>query len=574
MEKFVIGTILGIAALVAAPLAVADGTETLGPPSVSIASGTGVVAAGVGTEGFQNTPRSFTVEVPAGAIVKQVLFYWGGRFEPVEGTDDNAISINGNPVTGTSIGGPSFFYTAPTAEHPGSVYHRVFRADVTGLGLVAAGVNTLTIADMAFVSILGSIGNVGAGVFVVYDSGGPASTIGIRDGLDLAYINFPPPRDTTVPQTFSFAPSGSPRTATLSAFAGSVFNPNPEYGFRTSRISVSFDLGGIGDVVIDNPWQSLQGEQFDASNLNVTVPAGASQMTVQALSSGPDGAPGINTPASIAWMAAAVSVPDARGRVRVEKTVAGQAPTGTDSFTFELRQGASMTSVGTVLETASANAGNGGSFVFADRDPGTYQFCELDIPAAWHSSLSDSPGAFRPNSANDPQGDNSLVCVGFTLGAGEAKTFTVENTPPPHGDARTIGYWKNWSSCSGGRQGPVLDETLASTGGVALGSSLTLTTCVKAVRILMKSTVDTGAKKASDPAFNLAAQLLAAKLSVARGALACSAANTAVANAGALLGAVAFSGKSTWKNTMNQTQRTKANTLATKLDTYTNNELC
>jgi len=41
---------------------------------------------------------------------------------------------------------------------------------------------------------------------------------------------------------------------------------------------------------------------------------------------------------------------------------------------------------------------------------------------------------------------------------------------------------------------------------------LVLRDCVSAVRLLNKSTIDNGKKMASDPAFNLAAQLVAAQL--------------------------------------------------------------
>ena len=76
-----ISLLVGIALLVAVPTAQADGTETLGPPSVAInASATRVLAAGVGMAGSLNTPSSFSVNVPAGATVRQVLLYWGGHF--------------------------------------------------------------------------------------------------------------------------------------------------------------------------------------------------------------------------------------------------------------------------------------------------------------------------------------------------------------------------------------------------------------------------------------------------------------------------------------------------------------
>ena len=69
---------------------------------------------------------------------------------------------------------------------------------------------------------------------------------------------------------------------------------------------MTFNLGGTGDVTIDNPYQSNAGAECDASNIAITVPAGATQMTVQALSGGPGPSP--STPASFAWSASAVSI--------------------------------------------------------------------------------------------------------------------------------------------------------------------------------------------------------------------------------------------------------------------------
>ncbi|MDH3910251.1 MAG: hypothetical protein OEU09_03075, partial [Rhodospirillales bacterium] len=51
----------------------ADGTESLGTPSVPIASGTGIVGAGIG---LAAGPGTISVDVPAGASVEQVLLYW------------------------------------------------------------------------------------------------------------------------------------------------------------------------------------------------------------------------------------------------------------------------------------------------------------------------------------------------------------------------------------------------------------------------------------------------------------------------------------------------------------------
>ena len=153
------------------------------------------------------------------------------------------------------------------------------------------------------------------------------------------------------------------------------------------------------------------------------------------------------------------------------------------------------------------------------------------------------------------------------------------------GLARTIGFWKNWASCasSGGNQKPALDQTLAAAepAGITIGTLTlhgarvkpnTAPDCLKAVRLLNKSTIDTGKKMSSDPAFNLAAQLLAAKLNVTAGAGTCPAAVSAINDAQTLLAAVHFNGITHDRLTAAQT--TQANNLATTLDRYNNNLLC
>ena len=113
----------GAVMLAAAGSAFADGTETLGPPSVPVATGTGLTVAGAGTQAFPNVDRTFNVSVPSGATVKQVLLYWEGHWtdhaphfsHPAPQVDgDNVVSINGTVVTGTKIGGSTPFYTQST----------------------------------------------------------------------------------------------------------------------------------------------------------------------------------------------------------------------------------------------------------------------------------------------------------------------------------------------------------------------------------------------------------------------------------------------------------------------------
>jgi hypothetical protein len=302
---------LAMAAVLSASSALANGTERLGRPSVHIAGGTGIVAAGTGLQAFPNIASSFSVSVPAGASVKQVLLYWEGHWtkhgsyalHTPQAGGDSTLSVNGIPVAGTKIGGSTKFYEQDAGAVHGKEMFVTYRADISSLNLVSAGSNTLTIDDLQFESnfLTGfpfTQGNDGAGVVVVYDDGtSSGATIGVRDGLDLAYYRFAPPLDTTVPQTFTFSASTSPRTAALSTLAGSVGSSRPD------QLVITFAPAGA-PIVLDNPWQGLAGPSWDALNSVVVIPAGATSMTVQALSAGSGG-----EPASIAWDAAALSVP-------------------------------------------------------------------------------------------------------------------------------------------------------------------------------------------------------------------------------------------------------------------------
>jgi CSLREA domain-containing protein len=274
-----------------------------------------------------------------------------------------------------------------------------------------------------------------------------------------------------------------------------------------------------------------------------------------------------------------------RGMVIVPKTVSGSPissllPPEQQSFTFQLRKDASTTSAGTLIEQADANVANGGVVNFAAKlvANSPYQLCEIVMPG-WRTSLA------MPFVLYSPSGDNSTLCTNFSVAPSETQSITVDNQPPPGGFARTIGFWKNWASCasSGGNQRPVLDQTLAAAEpeGITIGM-LTLhgsasspnaaPNCLKAVRLLNKSRIDTGKKMASDPAFNLAAQQLAAALNVKAGALTCPNVIDAIEDAQALLAAVHFDGIT--HDRLSAAQTTQANSLATTLDRYNNNLLC
>jgi hypothetical protein len=282
-----------------------------------------------------------------------------------------------------------------------------------------------------------------------------------------------------------------------------------------------------------------------------------------------------------------------RGKAQVIKTEKGGTPT--QAFTFELRQGASTTADGTTLQTLATSAGNGTLNFTTLLVPGsTYQICEWVMPG-WSTNLAGDGQLFVPNSIippslPNPTVNNMTVCANFTVTAGQTRTFNVDNAPPPGGRALTIGYWKNWASCktSGGKQAPTLDKTLYGflPNGIQVGNVLSIVPghtsaksffgqnpastadCAHAVSLLGKQNFG-GKNMASDPLFNMAAQLVAAELNLAAGAYTCPAVVSAVASANTLLSNHNFVG-SGYTTNLTSAESTLANSLATRLDNYNN----
>jgi hypothetical protein len=280
------------------------------------------------------------------------------------------------------------------------------------------------------------------------------------------------------------------------------------------------------------------------------------------------------------------------GKAKVVKTASGAVPTGTQAFLFQLRRDATSTTNGTILETQTANAANGGLINFSTfLVPGTtYQICEV-VQAGWLSTLGTFvPGSFMPPDGNvpNPSVDNSILCGNFVVAAGETKSFTVDNSPPPGGRALTIGYWKNWASCtasatkinkldialfgilpSGIQVGAVKSLVNPAGSSSLYGQKETSTAdCPLAVSLLNKTDF-TGAKRASDPLFNMAAQLVAASLNQAAGAYRCGSVLTAINSANDLLSKYKFNGYS-YSPKLTSPDASLANSLAQKLDDYNN----
>jgi hypothetical protein len=285
-----------VAALAAAPAAHADGTETLGAPSAPLTAGTDVMVAGVGTQEHAGTPVELAFQVPGGASVKQVLVYWNGQYTwpgdgPLDGGDEE-IELDGEAVEGTLIGGPSNVFLREQFE--------TYRADVTSLGLVSAGANSITVSGMNFqTDLFGPSGNKGVGISVVYDDGTPSTRAGYVDGQDYVYAGFQPPYDRTVPQTFTFAQRSAERAATLTVLAGEA-QDHDFAGPQGNVIRGTFDTGQTFELV--NALASKQGFEFDAENLPVTVPAGATSLTVEIVSEGGE------QPGSLQWLQSSLTV--------------------------------------------------------------------------------------------------------------------------------------------------------------------------------------------------------------------------------------------------------------------------
>jgi len=241
----------------------------------------------------------------------------------------------------------------------------------------------------------------------------------------------------------------------------------------------------------------------------------------------------------------------------------------------------------------------------------TYTLCETGIPPSWtiqwaldangNGMIDDGETLPFVGGEDDLMGDgllqvydpdpnygtpsamNDTRCVNFEVDAAQTLSFIVDNQRPG-GEPRTPGYWKNWNTCTGGNQ----QETAAANGGPIEGwfladdlipttvGDLNITTCEDAVSILDHRDLNSGKKKANCADFNLARNLLAAKLNLAAGAETCTAVADAVAAGDDLLSSLGFTGTNSCLRPKGQNKDAyhDANELAATLDEYNNGFLC
>jgi len=265
-----------------------------------------------------------------------------------------------------------------------------------------------------------------------------------------------------------------------------------------------------------------------------------------------------------------------RGSVKVVKTENGAPPSV--QYTFVLTGGPDNVNVSKTTRVNDVPLNSGNLFFTPPLlKPGSYTLCETGVGAGT------TPNLFSAANISNPRIVGALgdtYCVDFTLAPGENRVFNVDNSHPLGGQ-RTIGYWKNWNTCSSSKGNQqtnaaktgnrLLDEFLpvvlvpSATGyaGVTVG------TCGKGVEVL-----STSSSKYAE--HSLAAQLLAALLNkAAAGGQACPAANTAIGTAQSLLQQIKWTGlANTSVVGSNHPLRSQFDAIQSTLDRFNNEKLC
>lgn len=416
---------LGFTLAITTSVSLADGTEVLGPPSIPIATGTGIVAEGVGLEGDQ--PANINLNVPLGVTVKQVILYWSGGAIGAGNPGANTVTVNGTLVNGTLIGGPTFFFSRSSGRYDFSTY----RADITSLGVVTPGPNSIAIGAMDF----GADENNGAGILVIIDDGTTPADIQIRDGIDVAFYNFPGVRQTTVPQVYTFAPQPFARTATLPMFFGSVQRNGTEV-MRPSSIEVTttntLDPAEPPAVFLfSDKLNSNDGAEWDTLFLSVPIPPGANTLTVQAFSRDDLGT--TRVPASFSWLASLFVLPaqqlaslgDYVWEDLNRDGIQDPSEPGLPDVPVTLLD---CNDPAGVLDTTTTNAG--GFYLFDNLNPGCYEV-QFGRPAGYTFTTRNAGANDAIDSDADPiTGRSGQV----TLGPGE-QNLTID-----------AGLWRSTSS--------------------------------------------------------------------------------------------------------------------------------
>lgn len=401
-------------------MAPANGTESLGDIDLTLQAGTGIVAKGVGLRGGQ--PGTIDLNVPGN--VMQAILYWEGQ-NTTSGGDDG-IMVDGNPVMGTLIGGPTLFF--------GGAYSSTYRADITGLGVVVSGMNSISIEGMEF-----TMANNGAGLLVIYDDGSDAAEIMIKDGNDCAYYGFSPTLDTTVPQTFTFAAASTARMATLVNFASSVAANRPNV--------VEITIDAVVTRIVD-PFGDTDGPEWDTAVDVIEIPAGATSLTIQALSEADPSSELTGDAASLTWCASALSVPpeelahaaigDFVWEDMNNNGIQDMGEPGIEGVWVYLHP------CGESMPIDSMQTDAGGNYMFDGLMPGSYMI-RFILPMDYEFSPQDQGTDDTMDGDPDPM-TGITACTDLEAGETDLTWDAGMYMPPAGGEGCTHGYWKNHES--------------------------------------------------------------------------------------------------------------------------------
>lgn len=248
---------------------------------ISGVTATDFVTGGTGTA--SNDVETLTVDVPAGASVEAVYLYWARRIVDPDDAPASEIEVEGSTVAGTIIGGP---LDTPDDMNASTSY----RADISGLGLIGSGSNSLDVEDDA-------PGALGASVLVFYDDAGAPSVLRLYDGVDFVWndaaLAFAQSAD---PVTFSFPSSTEERSARLDLFIGDL-----ERNGATRPHELDITVGGT-TTTLDKPFSAADGPKWDNFVHSLTIPAGVTEVTVEPIS------PDVADAESLVWITAGLSV--------------------------------------------------------------------------------------------------------------------------------------------------------------------------------------------------------------------------------------------------------------------------
>ena len=278
--------------------------DGLVPFNISGISATDFVTAGTGTG--SRAEETISVEVPAGATVEAVYLYWARRGNDIDHAPwaASTIMVNGSEVMGNAAGNGPVDNPAPfePLDTKAGITHK---AEITSLGLITAGMNTIIVQDAP----TAPAEPLGASLVVFYSEASQNSELLVFDGVDFLWLASGGETQAqrialqrARPVTFMFAAAEAERSANLTLLIGDV-EPQ-DAADRPNSLNI---IVGDGPVQVigpnPSPFQGFQGPEWDNYEQTISIPAGVEKLTIQPVSG-----PGSN-PASLVWSFAGLSVP-------------------------------------------------------------------------------------------------------------------------------------------------------------------------------------------------------------------------------------------------------------------------